>query len=72
VLLVVAGVVLMGLAAGFAAASFKARRIRRALATAGYLPDERADAAFRRRLVICGLVGLAGVVLTVTGAIWMS
>jgi uncharacterized membrane protein len=69
VLLIVPGVILLGLAAGFAFASYKARRIRRAMAVTGYV-DDATDPAFRRRLLACGVVAIAGVALTVAGSIW--
>jgi hypothetical protein len=70
VLLVVVGVVLLGLAAGFAAAIWKLRRIRRAVAAAGYLQDDPAATTARRRLAICGVVALAGIGLIVAGSVW--
>jgi UPF0716 family protein affecting phage T7 exclusion len=69
VLLVVIGLILLGLAAGFAFASFKARRIRRVVAQAGYAQGEEPAATFRHRLVWCGVVALAGVVLIVAGSV---
>jgi hypothetical protein len=69
VLLVVIGLILLGLAAGFAFASFKARRIRRVLARAGYATGEEPVATLRRRLVTCGVVALAGVILIVAGSV---
>jgi hypothetical protein len=66
VLLVVTGVVLLGVAAGFTAATFKVRRFRRALARAGYA-GAAANPAFRRRLVLCAGVAVVGLALTVAG-----
>jgi hypothetical protein len=69
-LLIVVGIVLVGLGAGFAFAIFQAHRIGRGLAGAGYLREETLTPVFGRRLALCTAVALVGVVLIVVGAIW--
>lgn len=84
-LLVVLGVILVGLAAGFAFASYQERRIRLAVTaarayeidapatgqdTAAAGYDAAARATFRRRLVVCGVSALAAVALIVAGSAW--
>jgi|Tabmets5t2r1_1033131.scaffolds.fasta_scaffold05046_3 hypothetical protein len=68
-LLIVTGIVLVGLAAGFAFATFQTRRFGRSMVEAGYLREEAESPVVGRRLALCTAVALVGIVLIVVGAL---